>query len=425
MAGHGVNVQVLDEGAVAMQKVSYEDIRRAQAQMAGFVVETPCAKSLTLSRITGAEVYLKFENLQFTGSFKDRGALIKLLQLDETARAAGVIANSAGNHAQGVAYHAQRLGIPAIIVMPVGTPNVKVRQTRDLGAEVLLRGETVDEAAVSAQAIRDERNLTFIHPFNDEAIIAGQGTVALEMLAAAPGIDTLVVPIGGGGLIAGNAIAARAINPDIEIIGVESQLYPSAYQARHGLANDCGGQTIAEGIAVAQPGSLTLPIIDELVSDILLLSEEDIERAIDLLITVEKTVTEGAGAAGLAALLAYPEHFRGRVVGLILCGGNIDTRMLSSILMRGLIREGRITRMRVEISDRPGALAKVAQLVGDAGGNILEVQHQRNFPGVPAKLAELDLVLETRDRDHIHELTSALRAAGYKVRELIDTPDAG
>ena len=408
-----------------MQKVSYEDIRRAQAQMAGFVVETPCAKSLTLSRITGAEVYLKFENLQFTGSFKDRGALIKLLQLDETARAAGVIANSAGNHAQGVAYHAQRLGIPAIIVMPVGTPNVKVRQTRDLGAEVLLRGETVDEAAVSAQAIRDERNLTFIHPFNDEAIIAGQGTVALEMLAAAPGIDTLVVPIGGGGLIAGNAIAARAINPDIEIIGVESQLYPSAYQARHGLANDCGGQTIAEGIAVAQPGSLTLPIIDELVSDILLLSEEDIERAIDLLITVEKTVTEGAGAAGLAALLAYPEHFRGRVVGLILCGGNIDTRMLSSILMRGLIREGRITRMRVEISDRPGALAKVAQLVGDAGGNILEVQHQRNFPGVPAKLAELDLVLETRDRDHIHELTSALRAAGYKVRELIDTPDAG
>ena len=396
-----------------MQKVSYEDIRRAQAQMAGFVVETPCANSLTLSRITGAEVFLKFENLQFTGSFKDRGALIKLLQLDEAARAKGVIANSAGNHAQGVAYHAQRLGIPATIVMPVGTPNVKVRQTRELGADVVLQGETVDEAALSAEAIRDQRQLTYIHPYNDAAIIAGQGTVALEMLAAAPQIDTLVVPIGGGGLIAGNAIAARAINPEIEIIGVESQLYPSAYQARHGLANDCGGQTIAEGIAVAQPGSLTLPVID------------DIERAIDLLITVEKTVTEGAGAAGLAALLAYPERFRGRVVGLILCGGNIDTRMLSSILMRGLIREGRITRMRVEISDRPGALAKVAQLVGEAGGNILEVQHQRNFPGVPAKLAELDLVLETRDRDHIHELTSALRAAGYKVRELIDTPDAG
>ena len=408
-----------------MQKVSYEDIRRAQAQMAGFVVETPCANSLTLSRITGAEVFLKFENLQFTGSFKDRGALIKLLQLDEAARAKGVIANSAGNHAQGVAYHAQRLGIPATIVMPVGTPNVKVRQTRELGADVVLQGETVDEAALSAEAIRDQRQLTYIHPYNDAAIIAGQGTVALEMLAAAPQIDTLVVPIGGGGLIAGNAIAARAINPEIEIIGVESQLYPSAYQARHGLANDCGGQTIAEGIAVAQPGSLTLPVIDDLVSDILLLSEQDIERAIDLLITVEKTVTEGAGAAGLAALLGYPERFRGRVVGLILCGGNIDTRMLSSILMRGLIREGRITRMRVEISDRPGALAKVAQLVGEAGGNILEVQHQRNFPGVPAKLAELDLVLETRDRDHIHELTSALRAAGYKVRELIDTPDAG
>ncbi len=408
-----------------MQQVSFEDIRRAQAQMAGIVVKTPCAKSLTLSRITGAEIYLKFENLQFTGSFKDRGALIKLLQLSGAERAAGVIANSAGNHAQGVAYHAQRLGIPAIIVMPLGTPNIKVRQTRDLGAEIILSGDTVDEAAVSAWQIREEKNLTFIHPYDDAAIIAGQGTIAVEMLEAAPEIDTLVVPIGGGGLIAGNAIAAGAIKPGIEIIGVESQLYPSAYQARHGLANDCGGQTIAEGIAVAQPGKLTPPIIDDLVSDILLLSEQDIERAIDLLITIEKTVTEGAGAAGLAALLAYPDRFRGRVVGLILCGGNIDTRMLSSILMRGLIREGRITRMRVEISDRPGALAKVAQLVGDHGGNILEVQHQRNFPGVPAKLAELDLVLETRDRDHIGEISGGLSAAGYKVRELIDTPDAG
>ena len=408
-----------------MHQVSYEDIRRAQAQMAGIVVETPCSHSQTLSQITGAEVYLKFENLQFTGSFKDRGALIKLLQLDETARAAGVIANSAGNHAQGVAYHAKRLGVPATIVMPVGTPNVKVRQTRDLGAEIILSGDTVDEAAISAAEICAQRNLTYIHPYNDPAIIAGQGTIALEMLAVAPQIDTLIVPIGGGGLIAGNAIAARAIKPDIAIIGVESQLYPSAYQARHGLANDCGGQTIAEGIAGSQPGNLTLPIIDELVSDILLLSEENFEQAIDLLITVEKTVTEGAGAAGLAALLANRERFKGRVVGLILCGGNIDTRMLSSILLRGLIRSGRITRMRVEISDRPGALAKVAQLVGDAGGNILEVQHQRNFPGVPAKLAELDLVLESRDRDHIEDITTAISAAGYKVRELIDTPDAG
>lgn len=408
-----------------MTQVSYEDIRRAQAQMAGIVVATPCAHSLTLSEITGAKVYLKFENLQFTGSFKDRGALIKLLQLDEAARAAGVIANSAGNHAQGVAYHAKRLGVPATIVMPVGTPNIKVRQTKDLGAEVVLSGDTVDEAAISAQAICAARKLTYIHPYNDPAIIAGQGAIALEMLAAAPDIDTLVIPIGGGGLIAGNAIAARAIKPEIEIIGVESQLYPSAYQARHGEANDCGGQTIAEGIAVAQPGNLTLPVIDDLVSDILLLSEQDFEQAIDLLITIEKTVTEGAGAAGLAALLAYPERFKGRVVGLILCGGNIDTRMLSSILMRGLIRTGRVTRMRVEINDRPGTLAKVAQLVGDAGANILEVQHQRNFPGVPAKMAELDLVLESRDRGHIDEIIGALRGAGYKVRELIDAPDAG
>ena len=407
-----------------MAQISFDDIQKAQAQMAGFVVQTPCAKSVTLSKITGAEVYLKFENLQFTGSFKDRGALIKLLQLDPGQRARGVIANSAGNHAQGVAYHAQRLGIPATIVMPVSTPNVKVRQTRDLSAEIVLSGDNVDQAAVAARRICLEQHLTYVHPYDDPAIIAGQGTVALEMLAAAPDIDTLVIPIGGG-LICGNAIAALGIKPDIEIIGVESQLYPSAYQARHGLANDCGGQTIAEGIAVAQPGKLNLALMDELVSDIVLVAEEDIERAMDLLITIEKTVTEGAGAAGLAALLAYPERFQGRTVGLILCGGNIDTRMLSSILMRGLVRQGQITRMRVEITDRPGTLAKVAQLMGDAGGNILEVQHQRNFPGVPAKLAELDLVVETRDRDHIREITDVLSAVGYKVRELIDTPDAG
>jgi threonine dehydratase len=408
-----------------MTRITVDDIREARAQMQGSVVKTPCAKSVTLSKITGAEVYLKFENLQFTGSFKDRGALIKLLQLDQEQRRRGVIANSAGNHAQGVAYHARRLGIPTTIVMPVNTPNVKISQTRDLGAQIVLHGETVDEAAINAQQICDEQNLTYIHPYNDPAIIAGQGTVALEMLDAAPRIDTLVIPVGGGGLISGNAIAARAIKPEMEIIGVESQFYPSAYQARHGQDNECGGHTIAEGIAVSQPGTINLPIMDELVSDIILVSEEDIERAIDLLITIEKTVVEGAGAAGLAAVLANPDRFRGRTLGLILSGGNIDTRMLSSILMRGLIRDGKITRIRVEITDRPGALAKVAQLVGDAGGNILEVQHQRNFPGVPAKLAELDLVLETRDRGHICEISGTLSAAGYKMRELIDTPDAG
>jgi threonine dehydratase len=408
-----------------MTRITVDDIREARAQMQGSVVKTPCAKSVTLSKITGAEVYLKFENLQFTGSFKDRGALIKLLQLNQKQRRRGVIANSAGNHAQGVAYHARRLGIPTTIVMPVNTPNVKISQTRDLGAQIVLHGETVDEAAINAQQICDEQNLTYIHPYNDPAIIAGQGTVALEMLDAAPRIDTLVIPVGGGGLISGNAIAARAIKPEMEIIGVESQFYPSAYQARHGQDNECGGHTIAEGIAVSQPGTINLPIMDELVSDIILVSEEDIERAIDLLITIEKTVVEGAGAAGLAAVLANPDRFRGRTLGLILSGGNIDTRMLSSILMRGLIRDGKITRIRVEITDRPGALAKVAQLVGDAGGNILEVQHQRNFPGVPAKLAELDLVLETRDRGHICEISGTLSAAGYKMRELIDTPDAG
>ena len=408
-----------------MTRITVDDIREARAQMQGSVVKTPCAKSVTLSKITGAEIYLKFANLQFTGSFKDRGALIKLLQLDQKQRRRGVIANSAGNHAQGVAYHARRLGIPTTIVMPVNTPNVKISQTRDLGAQIVLHGETVDEAAINAQQICDEQNLTYIHPYNDPAIIAGQGTVALEMLDAAPRIDTLVIPVGGGGLISGNAIAARAIKPEMEIIGVESQFYPSAYQARHGQDNECGGHTIAEGIAVSQPGTINLPIMDELVSDIILVSEEDIERAIDLLITIEKTVVEGAGAAGLAAVLANPDRFRGRTLGLILSGGNIDTRMLSSILMRGLIRDGKITRIRVEITDRPGALAKVAQLVGDAGGNILEVRHQRNFPGVPAKLAELDLVLETRDRGHICEISGTLSAAGYKMRELIDTPDAG
>ncbi|MDP6345378.1 MAG: threonine ammonia-lyase [Alphaproteobacteria bacterium] len=403
--------------------VSIEDIRRAHQAMDGVVVRTPCSHSRTLSGITGAEVFVKFENLQFTGSFKDRGALIRLLALGPAERQVGVIAMSAGNHAQGVAYHAQRLGIPATIVMPEGTPNVKVRQTRDFGAEVILRGQTVDEAAISARQLCTERGLVFIHPYDDEAIIAGQGTIALEMLQEAPTIDTLAIPIGGGGLIAGNAIAAKALRADIDIVGVETRLYPSAYQLLHGQAVDCGGQTIAEGIAVAEPGGLTMPVIRELVGEILLLEEPDIERAIDLLITVEKTVTEGAGAAGLAALLAYPERFRGRRVGLILCGGNIDTRMLASILMRGLIRSGRITRMRVEISDRPGTLAKVAQIIGDCQGNILEVLHQRNFPEVPAKLAELDIVIETRDREHVGEITGALAAAGYRVRELINTPN--
>jgi len=395
------------------------DIRSAAAQLAGVIVDTPCLHARTLSEITGATVYLKFENLQFTGSFKDRGALVKLLSLPKAARRRGVIAMSAGNHAQGVAYHAQRLGIPATIVMPQGTPNVKVRQTRHFGPRVLLEGESLDAAAAFAHDMAKREKLTFIHPYDDPLIVAGQGTVALEMLSARPDIDTLLVPVGGGGLIAGCAVAAEGLGGEVTVVGVETELYPSMRQAFDGTPGECGGQSIAEGIAVKAPGKLTLALSRERVKDVLLVRESEIERAISLLVTIEKTVVEGAGAAPLAALLAYPETFRGRTVGLILSGGNIDSRLLSSILMRELIRDGRITRMRIEISDRPGVLAAVAGIIGAANGNILEVQHQRMFPDVPAKLAEVDIVVETLDREHVGKIEEQLEAEGFRVRELI------
>lgn len=404
--------------------VTIDDIRRAAETIAGTVERTPCRVSRRLSDLTGATMVLKFENLQHTGSFKDRGALVKLNSLSAEERARGVIAVSAGNHAQGVAYHAQQLGIPATIVMPEGTPHVKVRQTESYGANIMQHGDTLDAAAELAESQRTRHDLVFIHPYDDPLIIAGQGTVALEMLAQHPALDTLIVPVGGGGLISGCAIAAKAEKPDLRIVGVETELYPSMYQLVHGEPIHCGGQSIAEGIAVKAPGAHTAAVVRELVDDLLLVPEEQIEIAIEHLVVAEKTVVEGAGAAALAAVLANPGRFRGATVGLVLTGGNIDTRLLSSILMRGLMRSGRITRMRVEIDDRPGVLAQVAQIIGEGRGNILEVAHQRMFPDVPAKLAELDVVIETRDRVHVRDIETRLRSAGFMVRELVNTPDA-
>jgi threonine dehydratase len=398
--------------------VTFANIKTAAHTIAGAVARTPAAHSHTLSALTGAEVVVKFENLQFTASFKERGALVKLLSLTAEQRRRGVIAMSAGNHAQGVAYHARRLGIPATIVMPSFTPFNKVRHTSDFGARVILHGDTLAEATTHAEAIAASEALVFVHPYDDERIIAGQGTVALELLADFPDLDTLLIPVGGGGLIAGNAVAAKAIKPDIRIVGVEAEAFPSLYRTLRNEPYQSGGQTIAEGIAVATVGKLPLEICRRLVDDVVLVDELALERAVVMYLEVEKTVAEGAGAAGLAALLAYPERFRGRKVGLILCGGNIDSRLLASILMRGLVRDGRIVRLRVEILDAPGALARVATTVGAKGGNIIEVYHQRLFGTVPAKSADLDLVVETRDRQHVAEICAAITEAGYQVRLL-------
>ena len=404
--------------------VSIVDVRRAAAALLGAVVRTPCLRSPTLSAMTGAEVFVKFENLQFTGSFKERGALWRLLALAPEERRRGVIAMSAGNHAQGVAYHAQRLGVPATVVMPKGSPNVKIRQTRAFGATLEIEGDTLDEAAAHARRLERERGLVFVHPYDDPRIVAGQGTVGLEMLEDAPELDCIVVPVGGGGLIAGVAVAARALKPGIEILGVESELYPSMRAALSGESVECGGQTLAEGIAVKAPGALTRRLVRELVDEVRTAPEAEIEKAIAVFLEIEKTVAEGAGAAGLAAMFADPAHFRGRRVGLVLSGGNIDMRLLASLLMRGLVRDGRVARLRIEIADRPGALAAVAAAIGEMQGNILEVLHQRMFSDVPAKLADLDVVVETRDRAHIRELVERLQADGYPVRILTDTAGA-
>jgi threonine dehydratase len=396
--------------------VTFDDILAAQERLRGQIERTPCRRSRTLSEITGARVFVKFENLQFTAAFKERGALNKLLRLSPTERQRGVIAASAGNHAQALAYHASRLGVPSVIVMPRGTPTVKVEHTRAFGAEVLIQGESFDEANATALALRDARDLVFVHAFNDPDVIAGQGTIALEMLEDAPDIEVMPIPIGGGGLISGMAMAAKTLRPDIKIYGVEAAMYPSFTAKMRGVTAAVGGQTIAEGIAVKQVGELCYGLARPLLEDVFLLEEPYIERAVALYCNVEKTVAEGAGAAALAALLARPDVFRGRACGLVLCGGNIDTRLLASVLTRELVRERRIASVRIIGDDRPGLLAAVSNIIGDLGGNIIEVAHNRLALDVPAKGAEFDIMIETRDAQHTQEIVDRLRERGYPPR---------
>ncbi|MDE2081688.1 MAG: threonine ammonia-lyase [Burkholderiales bacterium] len=399
------------------RSVTLADIEAAAQRIAGQVLATPCLESRTLSQIVGAQVFLKFENLQFTASFKERGALNKLAALVASGEPIrGVVAASAGNHAQGVAHHAQRLGLRAVIVMPSITPSVKIERTRGFGAEVVLHGDSFDQAREHALRLADEQGLVFIHAFDDPLVIAGQGTIGREMLQAQPGLDTLVIAVGGGGLIAGIATAARALRPDIEIIGVQTSRFPGMVNAIKGTAHPQGAGTIAEGIAVGQPGELTQAIIRERVDDLVLVDEGDIEQAIVMLLEIEKTLVEGAGAAGLAALLKDPARFAGRRVGLVLCGGNIDPLLLAAILERGMVRAGRLARIRVAARDAPGILARITALVADAGANIDEVHHQRAFSTLSVQSVEIELVLQTRNPAHVQDVLARLNAAGFDSR---------
>ncbi|MBK6298829.1 MAG: threonine ammonia-lyase [Sphingomonadales bacterium] len=398
--------------------VTLDDVRAAHARVSGAVIRTPTLQSQTLSAMTGANIYLKFENLQFTAAYKERGALNRLLLMGDNARKNGVIAASAGNHAQGLAYHGKRLGVPVTIVMPKLTPTVKVMQTEAHGATVVLYGETFEAANAHARALEGERSLTFVHPFDEPDIIAGQGTVALEMLEDAPDIDTLVVPIGGGGLISGMATAAKALRPELRVIGVEAELYPSMHNVVTGADAPCTGDTLAEGIAVKHPGELTRRFVKTLVDEILLVSERRLEEAVSLLLQIEKTVVEGAGAAGLAALLEHADQFRGRTVGIVLTGGNIDTRLLANVLLRDQVRSGRLARIRIRLQDRPGALVNVFRVIAEQNVNVLEIYHQRVFTDLPAKGLITDIECETRDAPHLARLIAALREAGYDVSQV-------
>ncbi len=397
--------------------VSFADIEAAAGRLAGQVLDTPCVESKTLGQIVGARVFLKFENLQFTASFKERGALNKLATMVESGQPIkGVIAASAGNHAQGVAHHAQRLGLRAVIVMPVATPTVKVERTRGFGAEVVLFGETFDEARNHALMLAEQEGLSFVHPFDDAAVIAGQGTIGVEMLRAQPELDTLVIAVGGGGLISGIATAVRELKPSVQIIGVQTSRFPAMVNAIKGTAHPQGASTIAEGIAVGQPGQLTRELIRQRVDDLVLVDEGDIEQAVLMLLEIEKTVVEGAGAAGLAALLKHTERFAGKQVGLVLCGGNIDPLMLSALIERGMVRAGRLARIRVNARDTPGVLARITAVVAEAGANIDEVHHQRAFSSLSAQNVEVELVLQTRNAAHVQDVVQRLAAAGFDAQ---------
>jgi threonine dehydratase len=396
--------------------ISFDDILKAAEQIEGVLVRTPCSLSQTLSTITGAEIYLKFENLQFTAAFKERGALVKLLSLTAEERQKGIIAMSAGNHAQAVAHHAKRFNIPTTIVMPKFTPHVKVERTREAGATVILEGDGFDDTSAYAIAYAQSHDLLLVHPYDDPLIIAGQGTTALEMLEDHPDLDTMILPIGGGGLISGCAVAAKHLKPSIEIVGVETSEYPSMYQALNGMEISCGKRTMADGIAVKQPGKIALEIIKAYVQDILLVDEVQIEEAVLHLFEVEKTVVEGAGAVGLAAIYAHKHRFQNKKVGIILSGGNIDMMILSSIIERGLIRSGRLTRLTVELRDVPGGLSDITRCLADEGANVVEVHHHRTFVNIPLQSVEVEFVIQTRGLDHVTSVIQALKNLGYISR---------
>jgi threonine dehydratase len=399
----------------ALRIPAAEDVREAAARIAGRIKRTPLVHARKLSAITGADIWLKLENLQYTGAFKERGALNKLMLMPETDRERGVIAASAGNHAQGVARHAQALGVPATIVMPVTTPDVKVRQTRELGAEIVLSGHDFDEAKTTTSRLQKERGLTFIHPFDDPDVIAGQGTLAIEMLEDGPAFDVMVIPIGGGGLISGMALAVKGATPNTEIIGVQAALFPSMANAVDNGARATGGNTLAEGIAVKEAGLLTRKIVRELVDDIVLVDERILERALSIIMMEQKLLVEGAGAAGLAAILADPERYTGKTVGLVLCGGNIDARLLSMILMRDLARAGRLARLRVQLLDMPGQLVKVATIIANQDGNVIDVGHHRTYSDLPAKMTCMDVTIDTQGQEHLDRIIGNLRDEGYEV----------